>query len=52
MRKFYANINMLSGKFSKCSPDVKCILYKVFLFLVKKNGVALIRSFRSCGKVK
>ena len=24
MRKFYANINILSRKFAKCSPDVKC----------------------------
>ena len=24
MRKFYANFNILSRKFSKCSPDVKC----------------------------
>ena len=23
MRKFYANINILSRKFSKCSPDVR-----------------------------
>ena len=30
MRKFYANINILSRKFSKCSPDVKCTLFKAF----------------------
>ena len=30
MRKFYANINILSGKFSKCSPNVKCMLFKSF----------------------
>ena len=30
MRKFYANINILSRKFAKCSPDVKCTLYKYF----------------------
>ena len=30
MRKFYENINILSRKFSKCSPDVKCILFKSF----------------------
>ena len=30
MRKFYANINILSRKFSKCSPDVKCALFKSF----------------------
>ena len=30
MRKFYANINILSRKFSKCSPDVKCTLFKSF----------------------
>ena len=28
MRKFYANINILSRKFYKCSPDVKCTLFK------------------------
>ena len=27
---FYANINILSRKFAKCSPDVKCTLYKSF----------------------
>ena len=32
MRKFYANINILSRKFSKCSPDVKCTLFKTFCF--------------------
>ena len=30
MRKFYANINILSRKFAKCSPDVKCTLFKSF----------------------
>ena len=29
MRKFYARINILSRKFSKCSPDVKCTLFIV-----------------------
>ena len=30
MRKFYANINIISRKFAKCSPDVKCTLFKSF----------------------
>ena len=30
MRKFYANVNILSRKFSKCSPDVECMLFKSF----------------------
>ena len=30
MRKFYANINILPRKFSQCSPDVKCTLFKSF----------------------
>ena len=30
MRKFYVNTNILSRKFSKCSPDVKCTLFKSF----------------------
>ena len=31
MRKFYANINILSQKKnSKCFPDVKCTLFKLF----------------------
>ena len=30
MRKFYANLNILPSKFSKCSPDVKCTLFKAF----------------------
>ena len=28
MRKFYANINILSRKFSKCPPYVKCMSFK------------------------
>ena len=28
MRKFYANINILSRKFAKYSPDVKCMPFK------------------------
>ena len=30
MRKFYANINISSRKFAKCSPDVKFTLFKSF----------------------
>ena len=30
MRKFYANINILSRKFAKCSPNVKCTLFNTF----------------------
>ena len=30
MKKLYANINILSRKFAKCSPDVKCTLFKSF----------------------
>ena len=30
MRMFYASINILSRKFSNCSPDVKCTLFKSF----------------------
>ena len=27
-KRFYANINMYLRKFVKCSPDVKCYLFK------------------------
>ena len=30
MRKLYANVNILLGKFSKCSVDVKCFLFKTY----------------------
>ena len=30
MRKFYANANMLIRKFSKCSVNVKCYLFKTY----------------------
>ena len=30
MRKCYANANMLLMKFVKCSPDVKCYLFKTY----------------------
>ena len=28
MKKLYANVNLLLRKFSKCSVDAKCFLYK------------------------
>ena len=30
MRKFYANVNMLIRKFSKCSVNVRCYLFKTY----------------------
>ena len=30
MRKFYANANMLIRKFSKCSVNIKCYLFKTY----------------------
>ena len=30
MRKYYANANMLLHKFSYCSPDVKCCMFKSY----------------------
>ena len=30
MRKLYANVNSLLRKFSKCSVDVKCFLFKTY----------------------
>ena len=30
MRKYYTNANMLLRKFSCCSPDVKCCMYKSY----------------------
>ena len=30
MRKHYANANMLLRKFSYCSPDVKCCMFKSY----------------------
>ena len=30
MRKYYANANMLFRKFSYCSPDVKCCMFKSY----------------------
>ena len=30
MRKFYANVNMLLKRFSKCSTHVKCYLFKTY----------------------
>ena len=30
MRKYYANANMLLRKFSYCSPDVKCCMFKSY----------------------
>ena len=30
MRKYYASANMLLRKFSYCSPDVKCCMYKSY----------------------
>ena len=30
IRKYYANANMLLPKFSYCSPDVKCCMFKSY----------------------
>ena len=30
MRKIYANTNLLLRKFSKCSVEVKCYLFKIY----------------------
>ena len=30
MKKLYANVNLLLRKFSKCSVDVKCFLFKTY----------------------
>ena len=30
MRKFYANANMLIGKFSTCSVNISCYLFKTY----------------------
>ena len=30
MKKYYANANMLLRKFSYCSPDVKCCMFKSY----------------------
>ena len=30
MRKLYANVNSLLGKFSKCSVDVNCFIFKTY----------------------
>ena len=30
MRKYYANANILLRKFSYCSPDVKCCMFKSY----------------------
>ena len=32
MRKVYANVNLLLRKFSKCSVNVKCFLFKKYCF--------------------
>ena len=30
MRKLYANVNLLLRKLSKCSVDVKCVVFKTY----------------------
>ena len=32
LRKFYANVNMLLRRFSKCSTPVKCYLFKTYCY--------------------
>ena len=34
MRKMYANANVLLRKFSKCSINVKCYLFKTYIALI------------------
>ena len=42
MRKCYANANMLLRKFVKCSPDVKCYLFKT-TYTVHHFGMILLK---------
>ena len=45
MRKCYANANMLLRKFVKCSPDVKCYLFKTYCstYTVHHSGMILLK---------
>ena len=44
MRKFYANIDILSRSFSKCSPDLNCTVvpyFKSFCSNIEQNMMCL-----------
>ena len=40
MCKLYANVNMIIRKFAKCSPGVKCFLFKFYMYFSNLYCVA------------
>ena len=38
MRKFYSNANMLIRKFTKCSVNIKCYLFKTYCSTIYCSG--------------
>ena len=52
MRKYYANANMLLRKFSYCSPDVKCCMFKSYCATMYCSSVWFDSTVTSMKKLK
>ena len=52
MRKYYANANMLLRKFSYCSPDVKCCMFKSYCSTMYCSSIWFDSTVTSMRKLK
>ena len=52
MRKFYANANMLFRKFSKCSVNIKCYLFKTYCSTMYCSALWFINTKIALTKLK
>ena len=52
MRKYYANANMLLRKFSYCSPDVKCCMFKSYCATMYGSSMWFDSTITSMKKLK
>ena len=52
MKKYYDNANMLLQKFSYCSPDVKCCMFKCYCATMYCSSMRFDSTFTSMKKLK
>ena len=52
MRKYYANVNILLRKFSYCSPDVKCCMFKSYCATMYCSSMWVDSTVTSMKKLK
>ena len=52
MREYYANVNMLLQKFSNCSPDLKCCMFKSYCATMYCSSIWFDSTVTSMKKLK